>query len=283
MTFVSFGQIIEFKDPVFKSYLVSNLALNTNLDTNITEEEARAFTGDIKVMYATDLSGIEKFPNLNKLECYYGDFTSLDLSQNTKLTNIKMTHTPITELDISVCPLLESLTIVGLDLITLDISKNPTLKYLTCNTETLTKLDASGNPNLQVLNCNSCSLTELDVSSCSSLKQLYCIGNGLRSLDLRTGNNVIMNSPDDIITTGNYLMCISVDNVEWSEATWTSKDPGTLYSEDCTLGIQELKFDQHDKGVVIYDFLGRTINKPIRNRVYIFRNTNGAVVKEPYR
>lgn len=113
--------------------------------------------------YIKDLTGIELFPKLEKLDCKYNNLTRLDVSKNTNLT-------------VLYC---ESNQLTGLDL-----SKNTALTVLYCESNHLTSLDLSKNTELTELNCQDNQLTSLDLSKNTALTKLYCALNQLTSLDL---------------------------------------------------------------------------------------------------
>jgi len=278
----SFGQSIEFNDPAFKANLVSNLNINTDGNDEIDITEANAFTGDLRLSYMSDLSGIEYFTNLNKLECYYGKLTSLDLSQNTMLTDIRITWTPIESLDVSKCPLLEHLQLFETNITTLDVSKNQTLQLLECNgNDLLQVLNVSNNPDLIAIYCSYCSLEELDVTSCTSLLGLDCSNNNLTSLDMRNGNNLQITSTDNVRLSNNSLTCISVDNPEWSETTWVNKDNIAVYSSNCATGIQERQRISNDEISAVYDLKGARVDvSELRTKgFYLIRSKDGRTEK----
>jgi Leucine-rich repeat (LRR) protein len=88
---IGFGQNVNIPDANFKAYLVGNTAINTNGDTEIQVSEAAAFNGtiDCSWMDIYNLTGIEAFTALTKLYCYNNQLTSLNVSQNTALTNLE--------------------------------------------------------------------------------------------------------------------------------------------------------------------------------------------------
>ncbi len=278
----SFGQSIEFNDPTFKANLVSNVDLNTDGNDEIDIAEANAFTGDLKLFYMNDLSGIEYFTSLNKLECYYGTLTSLDLSQNTMLTGVFITWTPITAMDVSNCLLLENLQIIGSNITALDVSENQTLQTLDCSGNDLLQiLNVSGNPDLLTIDCSSCSLEKLDITNCTSLLSLDCSINKLKSLDMRNGNNVLMSHTDYVRLSNNSLTCISVDNPEWSETTWLDRNDIITFSSNCLTGIQELHQINTKDISAVYDLRGARVNvSKLRTKgFYLVRSKDGRTEK----
>lgn len=279
----SFGQSIEFNDPTFKANLVSNVEINTDGNDEIDIAEANAFTGDLRLSYMSDLSGIEYFTNLNKLECYYGKLTNLDLSQNTMLTDIRITWTPIESLDVSKCPLLEHLQLFETNITTLDVSENQTLQLLECNgNDLLQVLNVSNNPDLIAIYCSYCSLEELDVTSCTSLLGLDCSNNNLTSLDMRNGNNLQITSTDNVrLSNNNSLTCVSVDNPEFSDEMWLDKSWVTVYNSNCLTGIQERQRISNDEISAVYDLRGARVDvSKLRTKgFYLVRSKDGRTEK----
>ena len=139
-------------------------------DGTLSQDELNRVT-ELYVDHANikDLTGIELFPNLDKLDCKYNNLTRLDVSKNTKLTKLYC----------------ESNQLTGLDL-----SKNTALTELDCALNQLTGLDLSKNTALTELNCQDNQLTSLDLSKNTALTKLYCALNQLTSLDLSKGFDV---------------------------------------------------------------------------------------------
>ena len=126
-------------------------------DGTLSQDELNRVT-ELYVDHANikDLTGIELFPNLDKLDCKYNNLTRLDVSKNTKLTKLYC----------------ESNQLTGLDL-----SKNTALTELDCALNQLTGLDLSKNTALTELNCQDNQLTSLDLSKNTALTILGCSGN----------------------------------------------------------------------------------------------------------
>lgn len=134
--------------------------------------------------YIKDLTGIELFPNLEKLDCKYNNLTRLDVSKNTKLTVLYCESNHLTSLDLSKNTELTELNCQDNQLTSLDLSKNTALTKLDCALNPLTSLDVSNNTALTYLNCNDNQLTSLDLSQNTALTKLGCHDNQLTSLDL---------------------------------------------------------------------------------------------------
>ena len=131
-----------------------------------------------------DLTGIELFPNLKKLDCKYNNLTRLDVSKNTKLTVLYCESNQLTSLDLSQNTALTELNCQYNQLTSLDLSQNTALTMLDCALNPLTSLDVSNNTALTYLNCQYNQLTSLNLSKNTALTKLGCAGNQLTGLDL---------------------------------------------------------------------------------------------------
>ena len=130
------------------------------------------------------------FKNLEALSCGFNKFSSLDLSNNTKLIRLGCYSNELTELDLSKNVNLEIVECRENQLTSLDISKNVNLQELNCSLNQLTSLDVSKNVNLKILYCESNQLTSLDVSKNVNLQKLNCYSNQLISLDVSKNVNL---------------------------------------------------------------------------------------------
>jgi hypothetical protein len=103
LPFIGFGQNVNITDANFKAYLVGNIAINTNGDTEIQVSEASSFGGtiDCSNMNISDLTGIEYFSLLSNLNCGNNQLTNLDVSQNINLMDFECSFNQITSLNLS--------------------------------------------------------------------------------------------------------------------------------------------------------------------------------------
>ncbi len=251
--FIIDAPVVYIPDANFKNYLLST-SINTNGDTEIQVSEAEAVTGAIDVgnKNIADLTGIEAFVNLTRLDCYSNQLTALDVTKNTALTHLDCSNNQLTSLDVSKNTALtylqcqqNQLTVLDVSkntaltslycsqnqLTALDVTKNTALIDLYCYQNQLTNLDVSKNTALGILLCNQNQLTSLDVSKNTALTYLYCHNNQLTSLDVKNGQN------NEIIgfeaRFNPNLTCIQVDDASASHTGWF-KDSTASYSEDCT-------------------------------------------------
>ncbi len=98
-----FAQNVNIPDANFKNYLLGNASINTNSDSEISVAEAQAFTGELLIngLSISDLTGIEEFINITRLDCYNNNLTSIDVSNNLALTRLHCSDNQIETLDIS--------------------------------------------------------------------------------------------------------------------------------------------------------------------------------------
>ncbi|TDW50033.1 putative secreted protein (Por secretion system target) [Flavobacterium sp. 270] len=111
----------------------------------------------------SDLTGIEDFAELEVLNCYSNELTTLDLSKNKKLTNLDCSSNKLTSLN---------------------VSKNTALQYLHCRTNSLTEIDLSQNLLLYFVGINDNKLTNINVSQNLKLETFYASNNLITSVDL---------------------------------------------------------------------------------------------------
>ena len=139
------------------------------------------------------------------------------------------------------------ITITNISSITsLDLS-NSTIKDLT-GIENFTAL--------QILDCSNNQLTSLDLSKNTNLQILYVTGNPLKYINLQNGNNQnliiatitakkVSTVPGTSFLGITTLGCIKVDNADYANANWSRiKETTTLYSETCTLGLEDSYFNK---------------------------------------
>ncbi|WP_299761189.1 T9SS type A sorting domain-containing protein [uncultured Dokdonia sp.] len=99
-----YAQNVNIPDANFKSLLVANSNINTNGDGEIQVAEAMSYTGGISVpnQNIQDLTGIEAFTEIVALQAFFNPISSIDISQNTQLTQLLIEQTNISgELDLS--------------------------------------------------------------------------------------------------------------------------------------------------------------------------------------
>ncbi len=188
---------------------------------NMTAEE-KAKVRNIKVKSnITDLTGLEEFTNLERLdltEAHSLEFVdlrgnssvkSVDIKGNNALKTLDISGSRVEVLDASGCEKLEEINVSGCT----------ELKELNVSNTLITALNAEGCTSLEVLDCSSCSIEDLNLTGCESLNILDCSYNSLHRLDvymlmrlyeLRCEHQIIHGSSfGKVVNLMNYLEDIS--------------------------------------------------------------------------
>ena len=175
---------VNIPDDAFLNALIEE-GVDTNGDGIISHAEAEAVISlDVYGENISDLTGIELFVNLVALFCGGNQLSSLNVSNNTALTQLWCGQNQLTSLDVSNNTALIDLICANNQLTSLDVSNNTALERLSCSTNQLTSLDVSNNTALTELSCGSNQLSSLDVSFNAALHFLDCSYNQLTSLDV---------------------------------------------------------------------------------------------------
>ena len=158
-----------------------------------------------------DLTGIEDFHALTRLDCSSNQLSDLDVSQNNKLVFLNCAGNQLHQIDISLNTKLAELDISGNGLVSLDISQNP---------------------DLLKLNCSSNQLTGLNILSNTNLREVDGRGNALVSVEANNGHNSILSIFD--LQDNPALTCILVDDISAAQgyAGWL-KDVSAHYKLEC--------------------------------------------------
>lgn len=193
------AQIVNIPDANFKAKLLAanttnsitknllgvNFKIDANSDGEIQETEA------LQVSYLAvassriaSLVGIEKFINIQTLDCSYNQLTSIDVITLQNLKSLACGVNQLTTLNLSGLTNLNSIFCSGNQISTLDVGNFTNLKYLSCSGNQLTYLDVSILVNLQQLECSQNRISILDVSSLANLRELVCSSNKISTLDV---------------------------------------------------------------------------------------------------
>ncbi len=128
-----------------------------------------------------DLTGIEDFVALTKLHIAYNKLSSVDLSKNLNLIDLRCSSNPLEELDISKCISLKKIECVSNRLTSIDISANIALQELICADNLMTSIDARNNVKLWGLNASMNLLSSIFLPK--NLRSLVCTNNKLANVD----------------------------------------------------------------------------------------------------
>ena len=232
-----------FPDENFRDYVAGEWDKNQDKYFSPSEiASAKWISCDNKEI--SNLKGIEFFTNIWLLECYYNNLTTIDLSNNKKLSYINCHHNQLKELDVSGLPLLKTFYCGHNALPSIDVSKNEKLEDFDCQDNHLDTLDVSQNKELVKLSCGDNNLTELDVSENKKLKELWFYRDNLSNLDL--GNQIEL---EVLSCVGNPLSVLDVSantklkKLFVSNTNLTSLDAknhtalATFVGKDCSYNI----------------------------------------------
>ena len=194
-----------FPDEVFRARVSSSIDKDGN--GTLSDDEIERVT---KItIYSSDevhnLKGIELFTELTELESLTKALQTIDITQNIKLQNLRISNSTLTTIDLSNNIALTDLSLSYNQLTSLDLSKNTALSWLECSNNQLTSLNLPKNTILYWLDCGYNQLTSLDVTKNTALTNLYCSGNQLSSLDV-TKNTTLTH----LGCSGNQLSSLDV-------------------------------------------------------------------------
>ena len=156
-----------FPDPAFLDVVK---ALPGADDGVFTEDEIAAIwwiNGTNKGI--EDLTGIEYFTALTRLNLSDNNLTALDISHNTELEVLYCENNKLAALDVSHNTALEELWVFTNRLTELDVTSCPNLRILDCHLNQITELDVSNNPLLTQLDVAVTKLVALDLSNNPSI------------------------------------------------------------------------------------------------------------------
>lgn len=194
VAFIFFGwtigsaQIINFPDANFKNVLLmanatngiacmgssmngclpSVLDANGNGEIELSEAQSVALLSIPGGSNISDLTGIEYFTNLERLQCPFNHLTSIDVSQLIHLLWLQLRNNQITSLDLS------NLT---------------QLNRLDCQSNQLSSIDVNHQPGLEIFIASNNQISSFDFSANTALQRAYCDGNLMTSLDFSTNPN----------------------------------------------------------------------------------------------
>ncbi len=182
----------------------------------------------------SDLTGIQDFTTLTRLDCGNNQLTGLDVTNNTALTILNCYYNQLTSLDVTNNTALTKLNCYYNQLTYLDVSNNTALVHFSCSSNALTNLDVSNNTSIAYLHCQHNQIDHLDLSNNVVLTDLNCYDNALTSLNVKNGNNTNIANIHFKATTNSNLTCIQVDDVAYSTTNWTHIDATAGFSENCS-------------------------------------------------
>ncbi|MGV9004415.1 leucine-rich repeat domain-containing protein [Flavobacterium sp.] len=160
--------------------------INGNGEIEVSEAEnvAVLFVSNPNIV---NLTGIEYFTNLERLECAFNNnLTSINISQLTSLKKLQCRNNQLTSLNLSGLTQLEELSCQNNQLTSVDISQQTQLKQLLCEGNQITSLNFTNCPLLQRVYCGNNLLTTLDFGANPQLNDLGCRNNpNLTSINIK--------------------------------------------------------------------------------------------------
>ncbi len=199
----------------------------TTLDTRNLPELTDLYLWGNHDLKSIDVSKNTKLEFLSVSHC---KLTSLDVSNNRKLVKLYVDDNQLTALDVRSNYMLKKLGCYENQITALDLSSNVALEYLGVNDNPITELNLHPLSNLQELSCSKMKLTKLDVDRCPKLRRLYCNDNQIETLDLRSNKKL-----ETLYCQNNRLSWLDLSSN-------TALDPRYV---DCSGNVYDIKVDRN--------------------------------------
>ena len=183
-----------------------------------------------------DITGIEDFTSLTKLDVSFNQIISLDLSNNIYLDYLNCQYNQVLQghLDLSNNTLLTYLKANNNLLSSVTIGTDSIIDFLNLQSNQISSIDLSNFLSLFYCNLSSNQLTSLDFTDVISVKYIYVNNNNLHSLNVSNGNNTTISW--FTCTSNPNLYCVEVDDSQYSSTSslW-NEDSWSSYSGNCYL------------------------------------------------
>lgn len=204
--------------------------VNLNVSNPINNKDLPNVHSKIK-----DLTGIEYFENLRRLDCYGNDIKKINLTKNTKLSFLNCSDNKIESLD---------------------LSNNPELFFVSCDSNRITSLKLGNKSKLTELYCNSNRLTSLDLQNCSALESIDVSGNKIEKVLV---SDMVASSAPEGWYKDSKTTYATASNVQVAE-----KEEITILAANATIKnkIEEPKgYDENYKQMVVKEFEQKVLNE----------------------
>ncbi len=226
----SFGQqYTTIPDSNFEQFLIdqgidSEQILDGQILTSDAENVTELTIDDIN-NNISDFTGLEDFSNLAFFDAAFTLCTSINFNGNPKLSELTLAfNSNLESIQIEECITLLQLSLINNKLSTLDVRNNTLISGLSCSNNEIVSLDLTNNIDLTFFSCSN---------------------NLLEHLDLRNGNNTNITNYNSSINSN--LLCIYVDDADYSQSNWINIDPNSTFVEteaDCdALNVQDVLKD----------------------------------------
>jgi Leucine-rich repeat (LRR) protein len=167
LTTMANAQTTAIPDTNFRKFLAERFPTFLNTNKELINSRAAAYVGSLDCSFRNihNLSGIEKFSNLNSLSCYNNQLTNLDsIGKLTNITSIYCFNNRLTKLP--------------------NLSKFNQLNYLSCGNNQLIELpDLSNNTLITYLDCSRNQISEIrGLDKLVNLQTLFIFENQISKL-----------------------------------------------------------------------------------------------------
>lgn len=232
------AQIVNIPDANFKAKLVMASTSNTiargingalikidaNSDSQIQLSEAlTVYQLDVKSSQIADLTGIEAFTNLKKLNCKTNLLTSLDLSALTNLTEVICYANDIVTLNTTNLSSLVTLDFHDNEVITWNSTGLTSLSILEAWNNKLTSVSLTALSSLTKVDVKENKLTSLSVAGLPLLNHLNCSANFMTNLDASAAPALqFLYAMNNNLTSMNVIGCTALENLNCSSNMFTS-------------------------------------------------------------
>ena len=170
--------------------IVKDGRIRTSIIEKITNLSVSNYYWIADSLKIKDLSGIQNFSALKKLDCSGNTLTSLNIINNVSLEELNCSYNQLTNLNLVSNLKLKELECSDNALTSLNLVSNTQMTNLDCKRNEITSLNLSSNPLISSLNCTDNKLTELDLSSQTNLVNLHVRENRILCVQLNDQTKV---------------------------------------------------------------------------------------------
>ena len=215
---------------------------NVAYTESLTDEQLKSITslecsgyGKTKTEKIINLNGIEKLVNITYLDLYDNDLTEIDLSGNTKLTELYIEINHLKTLNLNNAESLEYLDVSSNDLDSLIINGASSLTWIDVSFNDLVKLDVSNNSYLEYLYAYNNKLTEIDVSKNLELFELDLFKNNLTELDVSNNSKLT-----ELEVYSNDLISLNISNATSLKNLYADHNKLTTFTTNNNIELKNL-------------------------------------------
>ena len=228
---LGYAHAVAIDDSNFEEALVDlghDIAVDGWIEDEITNE---IFELDISGYEIEDMSSLQYFFKLRKLDCSNNSISSLDLSFNPYLQKLDCSNNELEELDLYFSTRLIHLDCSQNLLKELDFTRTLSLKTIDCSDNEISVLkNIEARVKLEKFVATNNQLTALDFSKAVVLNTIKVDKNLLKTINIQNENNAkvkVFSAKEN-----KKLKCVRVDDKSYSKNNW--KNSGvSKFSEKC--------------------------------------------------